>query len=362
MFWNRKELQSLADENAYLKSQVAQLQASHSELETQLQTAKTSDNQPSDKNEQHAALFMMLLKSLPEIFTIRESVADANLWINDESKNLDHIESLFNTSEEVLKVIVKDIASIESKSETSNQSMLALKEVAKNISDFVSDITKISDQTNLLALNAAIEAARAGEHGRGFAVVAEEVRNLAANTTETATKISALIDDVNTSADATAEQIGQILADSKDTKVASEELRDSHEEVLASSNKMKAIIRSSSKIGFLQTVKLDHVVWKADVYRKIMGLSSQSISDFSDHTMCRLGKWYYQGDGKAEYSGLNEYRDLEQPHKQVHQYGIQALEQFEAGQPSQATDSLAKMEHASATVLEKLSAMESKIK
>lgn len=362
MFWNRKALQALTDENSHLKNQIAQLQASNAKLELKLQDKPTTDSQTQAKNMQHQDLFMMLLRSMPEIFTIRESVADANLWINDESKNLDHIESVFNTSEEVLKVIIKDIASIESKSESSNQSMLALKEVAKNISDFVSDITKISDQTNLLALNAAIEAARAGEHGRGFAVVAEEVRNLAANTTQTATKISALIDDVNTSADATAEQIGQILADSKDTKVASEELRDSHEQVLASSNKMKAIIGSSSKIGFLQTVKLDHVVWKADVYRKIMGLSDKPVSDFSDHTMCRLGKWYYQGDGKTEYSGLNEYRDLEQPHKQVHQFGIQALEQFESGQTAQATDSLAKMEQASTVVLEKLSAMESKIK
>ncbi len=62
---------------------------------------------------------------------------------------------------------------------------------ADGLTPAVSDIEKvaaminaIAAQTNLLALNATIEAARAGEAGRGFAVVAQEVKTLAARTTQ----------------------------------------------------------------------------------------------------------------------------------------------------------------------------------
>ena len=53
-----------------------------------------------------------------------------------------------------------------------------------NINDVARQISGVAKQTNLLALNARIEAARTGAAGTGFAVVANDVKDLAARSSE----------------------------------------------------------------------------------------------------------------------------------------------------------------------------------
>ena len=93
-------------------------------------------------------------------------------------------------------VAVKQIASIEETVMNSAQLVAKLGERSKEIGEIIDTISGIAGQTNLLALNAAIEAARAGEQGRGFAVVAEEVRRLAEQSQEAASKIANLIGEI----------------------------------------------------------------------------------------------------------------------------------------------------------------------
>ncbi len=83
----------------------------------------------------------------------------------------------------------RDLAEMRAKFEILNKNSEQLRVKGKETEEIASFVSEIAYQTNLLALNASIEAARAGELGEGFAVVAEEVRKLAQNSEQAASRI-----------------------------------------------------------------------------------------------------------------------------------------------------------------------------
>nr|WP_243236899.1 methyl-accepting chemotaxis protein [Heliobacterium chlorum] len=92
-----------------------------------------------------------------------------------------------------------------------------LHEKSRGIEEILNVITEITDQTNLLAFNAAIEAARAGEYGLGFGVVAEEIRKLAEESRQAASRIQKIIAAIGADINATVHAIdeGYRLADAE---------------------------------------------------------------------------------------------------------------------------------------------------
>src|SRR4029079_7366830 len=90
----------------------------------------------------------------------------------------------------------KSLVGLSGDVEASAAAIEELAQASEEVRSFVTLVQKLARQSKLLALNAAMEAARAGEHGHGFAVVAEEVRRLAAMSSDAAERTENVVSGV----------------------------------------------------------------------------------------------------------------------------------------------------------------------
>ncbi|ARF51526.1 methyl-accepting chemotaxis protein [Pantoea stewartii] len=137
----------------------------------------------------HVYKVIKLASDITERVVTAQDVADIAMTTSEKTS---HITVNAN---DVLSQTVRNVESMASQVAAAAGISDKLNYSAKDIKEIVSTIHNIAGQTNILALNAAIEAARAGEAGRGFAVVAEEVRRLAASTSQATQKISKVVEE-----------------------------------------------------------------------------------------------------------------------------------------------------------------------
>jgi hypothetical protein len=222
---------------------------------------------------------------------------------------------------------------------------------ADEISAIVQLIHEIADQTNLLALNAAIEAARAGESGRGFAVVADEVRKLAERTAKATTDIETLVSSVRKNSSAAKSAMDELSSSADDFSQRGIKATESMEQLVSLSRKMEYVIAGSALTSFIEVAKIDHLVFKFRIYMGIFGLIQLTPNQVMDHSSCRLGKWYYNGEGRECFSKLDGYRELEFPHINVHKHGIAALTAVQDNDMSSMLRYVEEMENESFSVV-----------
>ena len=357
MFGNRSKIREserrcaeLERENQLLTEQLLACEAQRDDAQRSAATAVA-------RGDESQRLFDALRSYHHSLGESQTTLAALATRLRDERQVAAQSGKLAQDSRASVEHISGELTQLAGESRSAMTRVVNLKSSAQKIDGIVNLIKEIADQTNLLALNAAIEAARAGEAGRGFAVVADEVRKLADRTTTATADISQLVAGIQGETTQAHDSITRIASQSESFGAQGDKACQAIREITDLCANMENTIAVSALSSFVEVAKFDHLIFKFEVYQVFMGLSGKRADDFAAHTHCRLGQWYYHGEGKTCFSQLDGYRAMETPHTDVHRHGRAAVEAYHSGQFGEGIRAIEEMEKASMSVLADLERM-----
>ncbi|MDM7858640.1 methyl-accepting chemotaxis protein [Thiopseudomonas acetoxidans] len=350
----KAQLKQTQADNAQLLHENAALQARVNELEQQLSAETGTLTQLQRERTVHNGVFNSLGTFGNSLNGVKNSFEQLALTLNEEKKSALQAAEHSSTNRQAFTQIAANLQSTFERMREASEKVSTLSRRAEEIGGIVQLIEEVADQTNLLALNAAIEAARAGEAGRGFAVVADEVRNLAQRTSQATDDISTLVKNIQEETRDAHSVIEAGAADAEEHAVQSQQAVVNMNDLLQLSQRMEQAINSSAILANVELANIDELELKLEVYKVFFGISDATPADFPDEKHCRLGQWYYSGDGRALFQQMSDYTALEVPHKAVHDHAIKAIDLHIKGRLEDALQELNAMELANLTVMEGL--------
>lgn len=342
-----------ADQISRLEQQNVFLLKEQQQLLEQLERVNAQRSEESLKHQLQAGMsehWQSYAKSLNGIIHSFEYLNAIIACNRDQSRKV-HSSTLSHDKESA--ILAEQLHDLKQQIQGTDHTLNELTEQVEEIDSISNQIQSIADQTNLLSLNAAIEAARAGESGRGFAVVADEVRHLASRTRDATRNINQLVSSIKASSRNTHHQVQQQVVQIQHLEQRFAHNHELVQQLGATALQLTHSSASAASLSEVELANLEEISMKLLVYQALLGQVSIRGEDLPDENHCRLGQWYYQGDGRALQGQVN-FKAMEKPHREVHDYAMRTLAAGQQKDHELALACLQKMEDANARVMEYL--------
>lgn len=357
LFKSKENDNRISELNQQQNDKIAQLERQLQLSQSENTHLKNQINEMTEKLGFYDGIFNNFGDFYKSLNSLQNSMSNLQNEIKSDGVLSQKSTGLVDDASNTLKNIVKYLVILSKDSQLALSNVNNLSKQTAEIANFVQLIQDVAGQTNLLALNAAIEAARAGEAGRGFAIVADEVRKLAEKTSQASGQINTLVETILAEVVDAQSHIEQLSTQSEEFKNEANNAEHTVNELTTYTYHMQSTLNGTALHNFVETAKLDHIAYKLNVYQLFMNCNQvdQNKLKNTSHHDCQLGKWYFNGDGKALFSHLQSYKKIDQVHHTFHKYASEAVDYFTKRDFKNAINSLHQTEIYSDNLIQALS-------
>lgn len=316
--------------------------------------------------------------SSQELGTSIQNIQDAVYTIQEKTHTvMEDADSCVEDMNSSIRTVDASVASVLQ----INEQVADFQAKAAKINEIIDMVKKVANKSGLLALNASIEAARAGEAGKGFAVVANQVKELSANTTQSAEDamayvhellegISNLVESIDTTAaqltagnanihhsleslehmnenmKLVSSEIDHIYGEINTQSALTESFVASIDTIAASyeelsngcvgtgahmykisrliDNLRSDVARRRAKLHTLDWItvyEIDHLIFTWRIYNNLADFEKLNLEQVNNPKGCKFGKWV-SAQTDARITGSAAFRQAVKYHDEIHAHAV----------------------------------------
>lgn len=330
--------------------------------------------------------------SSQELGTSVQNIQDAVYTIQEKTHNVrEDANSCVVDMNSSIRTVDASVASVLQ----INDQIADFQAKAAKINEIIDMVKKVASKSGLLALNASIEAARAGEAGKGFAVVANQVKELSANTTQSAedamTYVRELLDGISNLAESintTAEQLASgntsihhslesLEHMNENMKLVSSEIDHIYGEINTQSALTQAFVASIDTIAasyedlskgcvgtgahmykisrlidnlrsdvarrraklytqdWITVYEIDHLIFTWRIYNNLADFETLKLEQVNNPKGCKFGKWV-AAQTDSRITGSSAFKQASKFHNEIHTHAVDSWNAKDSGNREEA--------------------------